>query len=133
VVEIEEVVVSPSSDTTWISVFCHRIGMASHKADVFAGTTHDLRLLSAGKLIGTCGVGAGAGQTLVRVWPTKRGVLHPWPVSTVLPPTQSQFLSIVRKSSFYGIRYIRRTAHDCSCFALYCRSETESIGSLRAC
>lgn len=90
------VIAAPSRDRIWTSVFCHRTGMASHNAEVLVGTAQPVKLLSDGRFIGTCGVGAGAGQTLVSVWPEARAVLQPWLARTVDPPTQSQFLTDVR-------------------------------------
>lgn len=79
-------------------MFCQSTGIASQRAEVSLGTTQSVNLLSDGRLIGTLGVGAGAGQTLGRVWPEYSAVLQPWPVITVEPPTQSQFLSYIRSS-----------------------------------
>ena len=71
-----------------------------------------MRLRCEGRFIATFGVGAGAGQTLVRVCPEMRAVLHPWLASTVAPCTQSQFLRWVNIDSSRGIERvdIRRTA-----------------------
>jgi len=41
--------------------------MASHNAEVSLGTTQAVKAFCAGMFMGTLGVGAGAGQTLVSV------------------------------------------------------------------
>jgi hypothetical protein len=58
---------SDSRDKISKSVFCQRTGIASHNAEVSLGTTHAVKAFCEGMLIGTLGVGFGAGQTLVKV------------------------------------------------------------------
>lgn len=75
----EDCVTNPSSARIWISVFCHMMGTASHSAEVSVGTTQLVKLLSdsAGMFITILGVGFGAAQTLVIVWPEESAVLQP--------------------------------------------------------
>jgi hypothetical protein len=88
----DRVGVAPSSDKICMSVFCHSTGIASHNAEVSLGTIQSIMLRSDGRLIGTWGVGFGAGQTLVSVCPEDNAVLQPCPERIVDPPTQPQFL-----------------------------------------
>jgi hypothetical protein len=52
---------------TSVSSSDSRDKIASHSAEVSLGTTHAVKTFCEGMLIGTLGVGSGAGQTLVKV------------------------------------------------------------------
>jgi hypothetical protein len=70
-----------------------------------------VRLRCEGRIIDTFGIGFGAGQTLVRVWPETSVVLQLWLARTTDPCTQSQFQRYVNIDSAEKLgENIQRTA-----------------------
>lgn len=90
---VVDVVVALARANMARSVCCHRIGIPSQMAVVWAVMGQVVWFLIEGMSSGMFSVGVGVGiHTDVRVWPTVRAVVQMW-LLAVVPVKQLQFLS----------------------------------------